>query len=136
MDNFGLSSSTRERVVYSNIFREQFPFYLSIGMTDESYWDGDNWLPKAYREAEEIRRNRQNSFLWLQGKYVYDAIYALAPSLQAMGGGKPEQYVSEPYPLTETDMQERREREQKKKLEEQKAQMLAWMQRVNTSEKG
>ena len=131
MDDYGVSQPTQ--IKYGEVFTTHFPYYLSIGMTAEQYWDGDNLLPRAYRKAEELRRDRQNSYLWLQGKYVYDAIYAMAPALQAMGGGKPESYVNEPYPLTEAAVRERDEREQQRKMEERKAQMLAWMQRVNAA---
>ena len=131
MDDYGVSQPTQ--IKYGEVFTTHFPYYLSIGMTAEQYWDGDNLLPRAYRKAEELRRDRQNSYLWLQGKYVYDAIYAMAPALQAMGGGKPESYVNEPYPLTEAAVRERDKREQQRKMEERKAQMLAWMQRVNAA---
>lgn len=131
MDDYGVSQPTQ--IKYGEVFTTHFPYYLSIGMTEEQYWDGDNLLPRAYRKAEELRRDRQNSYLWLQGKYVYDAIYAMAPALQAMGGGKPESYVNEPYPLTEAAVRERDKREQQRKMEERKAQMLAWMQRVNAA---
>lgn len=131
MDDYGVSQPTQ--IKYGEVFNTHFPYYLSIGMTEEQYWDGDNLLPRAYRKAEELRRDRQNSYLWLQGKYVYDAIYALAPALQAMGGGKPESYVNEPYPLTKAAVRERDKREQQRKMEERKAQMLAWMQRVNAA---
>ena len=124
MDDYGVSQPTQ--IKYGEVFNTHFPYYLSIGMTEEQYWDGDNLLPRAYRKAEELRRDRQNSYLWLQGKYVYDAIYAMAPALQAMGGGKP-------YPLTEAAVRERDKREQQRKMEERKAQMLAWMQRVNAA---
>lgn len=131
MDDYGVSQPTQ--IKYGEVFNTHFPYYLSIGMTEEQYWDGDNLLPRAYRKAEELRHDRQNSYLWLQGKYVYDAIYAMAPALRAMGGGKPESYVNEPYPLTEAAVRERDKREQQRKMEERKAQMLAWMQRVNAA---
>lgn len=131
MDDYGVSQPTQ--IKYGEVFNTHFPYYLSIGMTEEQYWDGDNLLPRAYRKAEELRRDRQNSYLWLQGKYVYDAIYAMSPALQAMGGGKPGSYVNEPYPLTEAAVRERDKREQQRKMEERKAQMLAWMQRVNAA---
>lgn len=131
MDDYGVSQPTQ--IKCGEVFNTHFPYYLSIGMTEEQYWDGDNLLPRAYRKAEELRRDRQNSYLWLQGKYVYDAIYAMAPALRAMGGGKPESYVNEPYPLTEAAVRERDKREQQRKMEERKAQMLAWMQRVNAA---
>ena len=68
---------------YSEIFYKQFPYYLSIGMNEEQYWDKDPLLVKYYREAEEIRKERINQELWLQGRYVYDAISNLSPILHA-----------------------------------------------------
>lgn len=35
-----LPSDARARHRYSETFREQFPFYLSVGMTEGQYWDG------------------------------------------------------------------------------------------------
>lgn len=71
-------------------------------MTEGQYWDGDNWLPKAYREAEKMRQERFNHEAWLQGMYIYDAIARLSPVLRAFGkkGTKAEPYVERPYPLT------------------------------------
>ena len=36
-----------------NYFRQVFPYYLSIGMTADEFWNGDNGLPKAFREADK-----------------------------------------------------------------------------------
>ena len=68
---------------YSEIFLAKFPYYLSIGMTEEQYWDRDCCLVKFYREAEEIRRERVNQELWLQGMYFYDALARVSPILHA-----------------------------------------------------
>ena len=68
---------------YSEIFLAKFPYYLSIGMTEEQYWDRDCTLVKSYRKAEELRKERVNQEMWLQGMYIYDAISRLSPILRA-----------------------------------------------------
>ncbi len=50
-------------------------------MTAEQYWEGDCELVKYYREAEQLRLEKENTKLWLQGLYIYDAIGKLAPIL-------------------------------------------------------
>ena len=52
-------------------------------MTFEQYWEQDCLLVKYYREAEEIRRERKNQEMWLQGMYYYDALMRVSPILRA-----------------------------------------------------
>ena len=104
-----LSSNERGRGIdtsiplttYTEIFNEKFPFYLSIGMTYEQFWERDCTLVTAYRRAYEISRDRKNQELWLQGAYIYDAIARLTPILHAFAkkGAKPEPYPNEPYSI-------------------------------------
>lgn len=100
---------------FTEIFYEAFPFYLSIGMTYDLYWNGDCALVKYYRKAFEMQLERENYRAnynaWLQGAYIYDALCAVSPILQAFAkrGTKPTPYHKEPYPMkkemaeTETD---------------------------------
>lgn len=87
---------------YTERFYEQFPYYLSIGMTPEQYWDGDPMLAKYFRKAEEIRLERTNQHLWLQGMYIYEAICDASPILHSFAkkGTKPHPYTEKPYPIT------------------------------------
>lgn len=96
---------------YSDIFHEQFPFYLSIGMTDRQYWDGDCCLTRDYRRAFEMMKRRQNQMLWLQGAYVYNAILDASPILQAFAkkGTKPVPYLEYPIPLDAKEAREQQE---------------------------
>lgn len=55
---------------YTEQFYQQLPFYLSIGMTPEQYWDEDCTLVVAYRQAYELKRKERNNDLWLQGLYI------------------------------------------------------------------
>jgi hypothetical protein len=96
-----------------------------MGMTSDEYWNQDASLVRAYRKAHEIRREEKNFELWLQGRYIYDAIAMLAPILRTSLSKKPvkaEKYMERPYPLTE---QAAVRAEQNK----QKARMLAALER-------
>lgn len=105
---------------------------MSIGMTYYEFWDGDVALVRAYREADELRRRRQNEVLWLQGAYIYEALCDVAPIFHAFAkkGTKPGQYVKEPYPITESEIRERKEREARVREERMKAEFAAFAARM------
>ena len=81
------------------IFDRLFPYYLSIGMTYELYWQGPAELVKAYREAERLRNDTRNAEMWLQGMYFYEALCDASPIFHdfAKRGTKPRPYPSQPY---------------------------------------
>jgi hypothetical protein len=85
-------------------------------MTPEQYWDGDPLLAKYYRKADELKRQRRNQELWLQGMYIYEALCDVAPIFHAFAkkGTKPTPYTDRPYSLTN------KEREDEKKLREKR----------------
>ena len=103
----GSDSVTAPLSTYTEKFNELFPYYLSIGMSEGQYWDEDSTLVTAYRKADEIRMNRRNQEMWLQGAYIYDALCRMSPVLHAFAkkGTKPAPYLSEPYALTEKQME-------------------------------
>ena len=120
---------------FTEIFRREFPYYLSIGMTEAQYWDGDPALPRYYRKADELRIERQNEEAWLQGMYVYDAIIRLTPILHAFAkkGAKPKPYVEEPYPITQKKQEDKQQRKEKAVSDKGLAKMEAFMQKFNKS---
>lgn len=100
---------------YTEKFEEAFPYYLSIGMTYDQYWNNDPHLVKYYRMAEEIKREVRNQELWLQGMYIYEALCDVSPILHSFAkkGTKPIPYTDHPYPLSnkqtkKTDMDKER----------------------------
>lgn len=109
---------------YTEQFYEVFPYYLSIGMTYEQFWNDDPMLAKYYRQAEEIRNERRNQELWLQGMYIYEAFCDASPLLHAFAkkGSKPNPYAERPYALTEK--QRIREAEEKERQNALKAKMF------------
>ena len=123
---------------YSDIFHELFPFYLSIGMTDEQYWDGDCMLTKDYRKAYEMQKKRQNQMLWLQGAYVYNAILDASPILQAFAkkGTKPLPYLEDPIPLSKKEARELKEEKERRAYEKMRQRVIAWKEGVNKHKGG
>ena len=107
---------------YKEIFERCFPFYLSIGMTYDEYWNGDAMLPKYYREAHKMRQENANHEAWLNGLYTYDA---LVSALSHLGSKKSSHrnYVAKPYSFTPEAVEE----EKVEKKIEAKAQAEVWM---------
>ena len=118
---------------YTEKFYESFPYYLSIGMTPEQYWDGDCTLTKYYRKAEEIRNEKRNQELWLQGMYIYEALCDVSPIMNgfAKKGTKPHPYSDRPYSITREDREEERKLKEQKDRAKAKHYMLGKMAKLN-----
>lgn len=130
-DQGGGSDETESPLFICKMFDDLFPYYLSIGMTYEMYWLGDPELVRMYRKAEEIRAHRRNNELWQQGRYIYDTILRLTPSLNAFKPKEPLDYMDEPYPLTRKEYLEMMERKERKQMEEMRDKMLARAREIN-----
>lgn len=123
---------------YTEIFEKRFPYYLSIGMTYEQYWEQDCNLVKFYREAEELRSERLNQQAWLQGMYVYDALARISPILQAFAkkGTKAKPYVEQPYPITKKSGEKHKKERDKAMSQKGLAYMHALMVKNNKKFEG
>ena len=88
-------------------------------MTYEEFWEKDVEMVRAYREADRIRQKRKDYDMWLQGRYVYDALCCASPILHAFAkeGTQPHPYTEEPYPRTKKDLEEKQERIMKENAE-------------------
>lgn len=102
-------------------------------MSEEQYWDEDPELARAYRKAEELRRERRNQEMWLQGMYVYDAIGRISPILHdyVKKGTKPEPYVEEAYPITKQSADLAEKKQKKAKAVKNKTYMETYMAAFN-----
>ncbi len=123
-------------LTYTEIFEKHFPYYLSIGMTYDEYWNQDCLLTKYYREAEKLKNDRMNQELWLQGMYIYDALCCVAPVMHAMAksGTKPLPYPERPYPLAEEDIEKRREEEERTNRKRARAVFETWASNLKLPE--
>ena len=108
------------------------PMYLDAGMTYEQYWDGDMDMTIPYRHLLDRRRQWQNQMLWLQGKYFYDALVAVMPALSIKTKhAQIEKYTEEPYPLSEKEVRENRERKERVQYEKNLNYMRSFMAQTN-----
>ena len=98
-------------------------------MTYDQFWLGDPAICKAYRKAEQIRRRRVNEELWLNGIYTAEALASTVGNM--FSKGQKHQYPSEPKPITRDEIEERKERERKAKMEKIKAAFTAKALAVN-----
>ncbi len=106
---------------------------MAIGMTYDEFWNGDVSLVRAYRKADEIKRRRMNEASWIQGMYIYEALCDVSPLFRMSfkkGVVKPTPYVKEPYPITESEVREREEREARIKQERIRAEFAAFAERL------
>jgi hypothetical protein len=90
-------------------------------------------LPKYYSKSDEIRRERRNQELWLQGLYIYEALCDVSPLLQAFAknGTKPHQYPDHPYALTKRERKDDQKLREKRDREKAKRYMEAKMATIN-----
>ena len=118
---------------YTDIFESKFPYYLSIGMTEEQYWDKDSCLVKFYREAEDLRKERVNQEAWLQGMYIYDALARISPILHAFAkkGTKAQPYVEEAYPINKKTIDNAKIKKEKANSKKGLSYMQAYMAQNN-----
>lgn len=98
-------------------FEDLCPTYLAMGMTYDEYWNGDVCAAKMIRHAHEIKMRTENQMLWLQGRYIYDALTQVYPLYNGWAKGKVSPYTAEPYPLTAHEDKMRKEEKQKAQME-------------------
>lgn len=119
---------------FTDIFNLYLPFYLSIGMTYEQYWNEDCMLTIHYRKAHEMITQRQNQMAWLQGMYFYEALCDVAPVLVTIPakGASIRPYSDQPYAITAEERNDRNTRKEEDTREGIRNQFLAFMEAHNS----
>lgn len=87
-------------------------------------------MVRAYRKAEEYRRRRENEVLWWQGVYTRDALLSTVGNMLSGKNAAPIQYPLEPYPITEEQIREKKERERQNMEERIKTTMFTMAERM------
>ncbi len=91
-------------------------------MTADEYWDGDNALPKYYREAYRMKQEQVNHEAWFYGMYVYDALVSAMSHLSSKKSDH-KSYAEKPYSFKPEDI--KKDNEAKKIEAEARAEV--WM---------
>ena len=114
MDGDAVEGEPSEPLSLAEIFTEVFPYYLFMGMTYDEFWHGPPSLVRAYRKAYDMKRHERNYELWLQGRYIFDALHRVPLAVGFPDkNAKSSNYPDRPYPLTEKEAEEQeRQREE------------------------
>lgn len=89
-----------------------------MGMSLQEYWEGDIYLTRLYQKLEEIKLEKDNRRLWLQGLYTHIAVAsAVGKAMWDGKGQKPKDYLEEPIPITEREKEAAKQRRIQKTLE-------------------
>ena len=102
-------------------------------MTYDQYWNDDPELAVHYRKADEIRIDRQNQLIWLQGLYIYEALCDVAPIFNAGAkkGTKVRPYTNQPYSITERSRKLEEQEKERRVAEKGKKMMQMFAANAN-----
>lgn len=106
---------------------------MAMGMSYDEFWNGDCSLVKYYREAQKLRKKQKNEELWLQGMYIYEALIDVAPILRAFAqrGTTAQPYPEKPFPITEEEVKQMEEEEEKRQLKNTRIWLEAMAAEIN-----
>ena len=101
-------------------------------MTYEQYWDGDCEMVKYYLAAFQDQQEQESFYLWMQGRYFYEALLNASPALNGMSKNhKPTPYPEEPYPLSQREAEHQDKRRQERALFDTREKMFKIMKANN-----
>ena len=130
------SGLTKKPKTASEVFREAYSYYLSIGMPWDLYWEGPSWLVRSYRDAHKVKEKEINRNAWLNGFYVMQALQTGIPVVLA---GMLKQHVDLPkFPDEPIKFEHKTEKEVKveqedKQMQLQVAKMHEMMMAINAT---
>lgn len=101
---------------------------MSIGLTYDEFWNQDVCMVRAYREADELRRRKENEVLWTQGIYIREALLSTVGNM--FNKDSKFEYPKEPYPVTAKQIEEKQEQERRSMEERIKADFFAMAERM------
>ncbi len=118
----GLTDSlTSEHLKNQELFEVLAPYYLSIGMTLDEYWNGRPELVLTYFRAECIRIRRVQREAWMSGIYTMRGVSALF--------SKQSEYPREPIPVLLEDVERQKKETRAADLARFKAGVRAWAEK-------
>lgn len=83
-----------------------------MGIRVEEFWKLNFRKLHPYIVADNIKRERENYMMWLQGLYIYDAVGAVVGSALSKPGRKKPEYLKEPIRITPYTEAEKRQKQQ------------------------
>ena len=74
--------------------KNDLPYALALGVTEERFWDACPVELKPYIRAHKITMRQNDEHAWMQGMYFYNA---LSVALSHFCGNKHSRYVQNPF---------------------------------------
>jgi len=103
----------KEPPTFSEIFDEQCPYYMAMGMPLNEFWDGDPRLVIFYRKAFDIKQDLINAWEWRMGVYNLTAFSTVIGNAFRKKGLKPLEYLEKPLPVREQTEAEKKAEQQR-----------------------
>lgn len=106
-------------------------------MSYDEYWNGSPMIAQDYYKAEQLRIESQNSMMWLQGLYIYEAFeVGLANFGQSLFGKQKKRHTYRDKPIRVTPKSVK-EIEQERKIARAKyiESLKAWQQSFERNHK-
>lgn len=113
-------------------FAENEPFYLSIGLSHEEYWNGEPRLARLALRAFNLKREREveqlNYSNWLLGMYVESAVCSVVGNIFSKDKQYKSTYPERPFPITEDETEEYKN----KQKQDEKKKAMEWIMNLTT----
>ena len=130
------ASSRRKYETLEETFNRLFPWYLSIGVSYDEYWNGIPELVKHYRDAYQYKMKARNEELWRQGYYHYVAVSTALSNGFRKKGASPIEYIEKPIPITKLEIKEQKEQEERNRLVKLRSFVEGTIKKINKNPKG
>lgn len=114
MDGGIVESESTEEKTFTDVFEEQCPYFMSIGMTYDEFWYGEPERARYYRDSHILQCKSRNQELWLQGMYFIRSIQTALDTKNKV------KYFEKPidiFPKTEAEKKVEAERERRKVID-------------------
>lgn len=103
-------------------------------MSAEEFWHGDFRLVSAYREAHRIKQESEYIAEWRQGVYMREALLSASCAFREWSKGI--EYSYPDLPMFTTDVDKRKEDDEKKQLEKNKQIFMSFVAGINKKFEG
>jgi hypothetical protein len=111
----------------TRFFEDSCPFFMSIGMTYDLFWNGDSDLTRYYLKAYELQQDRLNQQAYIQGYYYSEGAFLAVCNARRERKDPYQSYlkVVEVLPRTEEQYEQMVAEQQKREYEKIKARLKA-----------
>lgn len=127
-----LSSKNKSRK-FTDVFEELCPYFMSIGVSYDDFWNGEFEITKFALKADEYTQRRKNSEFWLNSIYIFRAILDAAPAYKEFSNQNEtiSYSVKEPFPLSKKEIEKQAEKEKEEKMNRIKDYMISFAKQNN-----